>query len=135
MTLAGIAEFILGNTFPFVVFIVYGGHWFTQGYNSDPMHNLVNFYGADGAMNQAYNAGQGNYFVVLALTSFVFMVGSLRTNVPFVIVFFGLMMVFSFIAAGDYHIGFNPTEVGLAHTEYYYKIAGGFGFVTMMAGW
>ena len=134
MTLAGIAEFFLGNTFPFVAFVVFGGHWFTQGYASDPEHNIPAQY-ESGALNQAYNAGQGNYFVVLALTSFVFLLGSVRTNMPFVVVFFGLMMVFCFIAAGYYQLGFNPTEAGLEHTTYLFKIAGGFGFLAMMAGW
>lgn len=27
MTIAGICEFILGNTFPFAVFVIYGTHW------------------------------------------------------------------------------------------------------------
>jgi len=136
MTIAGICEFILGNTFPFVVFLVYGAHWVNLGYTADPLHGIVSSYGgAAGALAQHYNAGQGNYSVVMALVTFIFLCGSLRTNVPFVIVFFCLVFLFSFAAAAYYSLGFNPTEEGLEHAFYYFKIAGGFGFVTMICGW
>lgn len=138
MTIAGIAEFILGNTFPFVVFIIYGVHWVNLGYLQDPVHAIVSSYteGAlPGALSQGYNAGQGNYNVVMALVTFIFLCGSLRTNGPFVVVFFCLIFLFSFIAAGDYQLGYTPTAAGLEHAFYYYKIAGGFGFVTMIMGW
>jgi succinate-acetate transporter protein len=135
MNIAGICEFILGNTFPFVVFIIYGCHWVNLGYTSDPAHGVVNSYGgAAGALNQGYNAGQGNYAVVMALVTFIFLIGSLRTNVPFVLVFLCLVFLFSFIAAADFHIGLYGAE-GVARATYYLKIAGGFGFVTMMNGW
>jgi hypothetical protein len=88
-----------------------------------------------GALSQAYNAGQGNYNVVMAIVSFIFLCGSLRINVPFVIVFLGLVFLFSFIAAADYQLGYNATAAGAAHAVYYVKIAGGFGFVTMIMGW
>jgi uncharacterized protein len=135
MSIAGICEFILGNTFPFVVFLIYGAHWVNLGYGSDPTHGIVASYGTEGALAQAYNAGQGNYSVVMALVTFIFLCGSLRTNVPFVIVFFCLVFLFSFIAAAYYQLGFNPTEAGLAHAVYYFKIAGGFGFIIMIMGW
>lgn len=137
MNIAGVAEFILGNTFPMVVFIVYGCHWLNLGYTQDPMHGVVASYGAEGAgaLSQAYNAGQGNYNVVMAIVTFCFLCGSLRTNGPFVVVFFCLVFLFSFIAAADYQLGFNPTAAGASHAYYYLKIAGGFGFITMMMGW
>lgn len=37
MVLAGIAEFILGNTYPFAVFIIFGAHWCSLGYTQDPV--------------------------------------------------------------------------------------------------
>jgi succinate-acetate transporter protein len=138
MNIAGIAEFILGNTFPMVVFIIYGSHWVNLGYLSDPAHAIVASYTAGdvpGALAQGYNAGQGNYNVVMAIVSFIFLCGSLRINIPFVIVFFGLVFLFSFIAAANYQLGFNPTAAGLEHAVYYLKIAGGFGFVVLMMGW
>lgn len=139
MVIAGLGEFILGNTFPMSVFIIYGSHWVYLGYINDPTHGIVASYasaaGLPGALSQEFNAGQGNYNVVLALTTFIFLCGSLRTNIPFVIVFFCLVFLYSFFAAGYYQLGFNPTAAGTAHAFYYFKIAGGFGFVTMIMGW
>jgi succinate-acetate transporter protein len=138
MNIAGIFEFILGNTFPMCVFIIYGCHWVNLGYINDPAIGLAASYTAGdvpGALAQAYNAGQGNYNVVMALISFCFLCGSLRTNIPFVLVFFTLVFLFSFFAAAYYQLGFNPTPAGLAHAYYYFKIAGGFGFVAMIMGW
>ena len=134
MNIAGIAEFILGNTYPFVVFVVYGCHWVNLGYTSDPAHPLSAGYGADGALSQAFNCGQGNYYVVMTLVSCVFLVGSIRINLPFVLIFFAIVFVFSFIAAANYEIGYNPTTAGLERAAYLLKIAGGFGMVIVLTG-
>jgi uncharacterized protein len=131
MNIAGIAEFILGNTFPFFVFIIYGCHWVNAGFTADAAHRIVASYasaqGLPGVLSQEYNAGQGNYNVVMALISFIFLCGSLRINVPFVITFFCLVFVISFVAAGSYQLGYDPTAAGLEHAVYYFKIAGGLG--------
>lgn len=138
MIIAGIAEFILGNSFPMAVFIIYGCHWTNLGYVNDPVHAIVASYATKsepGALSQLYNAGQGHYNIVMTLITFVFLCGSLRINVPFVIVFFGLVFCFSFLAAGHYQLGYNPTIAGLKHAFYYFKIAGGFGLVSVITGW
>lgn len=46
--LAGIGEFLLGNTFPFVVFIGYGAHFLTFATLFIPWFNAVGFYGPGG---------------------------------------------------------------------------------------
>lgn len=138
MVLAGLGEFVLGNTFPMSVFMVYGVHWVYQGYLNDPVHAITASYAVGdvpGALSQAYNAGQGHYNVVLALITFCFLCGSLRTNVPFVIIFFTLIILFGFFAAGYYQLGYDPTAAGVEHAFKYFKIAGGFGFVTLVMGW
>lgn len=138
MNLAGIFEFILGNTFPMAVFIIYGSHWVNLGYINSPSIGVVASYAVGevpGALSQEYNAGQGNYNVVMALVTFCFLCASLRSNVPFVLVFFSLVFLFSFFAAAYYQLGMNPTAAGVAHAYYYFKIGGGFGFVAMIMGW
>jgi len=135
MVIAGICEFILGNTFPFVVFIVYGCHWVNQAYTGDPSHALVSAYGAEGALSKPWNSAQGHYCVVMTLVTFIFFLGSLRTNIPFVIVFFTLLFLFGFFAAANYQVGYNPTPEGLAYAAKLLKIAGGFGLVTSIMGW
>lgn len=32
-------------------------------------------------------------------------------------------------------LGYNPTQAGVDHAVYYFKIAGGFGFVAALCGW
>lgn len=138
MNIAGIMEFILGNTFPMSVFMIYGCHWIFLGYVNNPLQGIAASYAVGnvpGSLSQDFNAGLGNYNVILALVTFVFLCGSIRTNVPFVLVFFTLVFLFSFFAAGYYQLGYNPTAAGAAHAVYYFKIAGGFGFVAMIMGW
>ncbi|KAK4540377.1 hypothetical protein LTR36_009234 [Oleoguttula mirabilis] len=138
MNLAGIFELILGNTFPGAVFIVYGCHWCQIAYADDPAHNLVGAYTADGVpggLNLQYNSGNAMYNVAMTLTSFVFFLGSLRTNAPFSLAIFCLIFLFAFLAAGDFQIGYNPTVEGTAHAFYLIKIGGGFAFVSMVCGW
>lgn len=38
MTTAGVLEFIIGNTFPFVVFFTFGIFWLSLGALVDPVH-------------------------------------------------------------------------------------------------
>lgn len=98
MTIAGVAEFILGNTFPFAVFIIFGAHWGSLSYTQDPLHNIANaFVEVGGAAGAEYNSSQGFHNVTMAIVSFVLLVGTLRINIPFVIVFFGLVGLFSYV--------------------------------------
>lgn len=139
MNLAGVMEFILGNTFPMVVFIVYGCHWINVGYTMDPAHALAASYDtnnqANGGLNQEFLAGQGHYNVIMCIITFCFLCGSLRTNGPFVITFFTIVFLFAFFAAGYYSLGYNPSVAGQEHAALMFKIAGGFGFVAMIMGW
>lgn len=134
MVIAGLAEFVLGNTFPFTVFIIFGCHWIQVGYANDPLMGIAASYGAEGALNIGYNSGGASYNIVLMLICFVFLIGSIRINVPFVIVFSTLVFVFAFFAAGNYYIGYHGAA-GLEHAVYLFKIAGGFGFVACLMGW
>lgn len=135
MNVAGISEFILGNTFPFAVFVIYGCYFVGLAYTGDPSHALLSAYGADGAISKQWNSGQANFNLVMAMISFIFLLGALRTNIPNVILFFTLIILFGFLAAADYQTGFNPTPDGLQLAAGLVKIGGGFGFVTAIMGW
>ncbi|KAK5133513.1 hypothetical protein LTR08_007650 [Meristemomyces frigidus] len=139
MNLAGIFEMIIGNTFPGSVFIVYGCHWAQTGYASDPLHNLSGTYtsaaGVSGLLSQQYNSGNGMYHLSMCFTSFVFFLGSLRTNAPLSMAIFCLVPLFALLAASDFYIGYNPTAEGMAHAAYLLKIGGCFGFVAMLCAW
>lgn len=70
----------------------------------------------------------------MLLVSVIFTIGSLRTNLPFVIIFVTLDFLFGFFAAAYFEIGHRGAE-GLEHAVTLFKIAGGFGFVTLVMGW
>jgi succinate-acetate transporter protein len=136
LVLAGIFEFILGNTFPMAVFIIFGAHWVQTGFANDPNMGLAASYkSTGGAASLLYNSGGAFYNVTMALICFIFLIGSLRTNFFFVLVFFTLIPLFSLLAAGNWYIGYNPTPAGIEFAFHLFQIAGGFGFITALCGW
>lgn len=66
MNIAGVAEFILGNTFPFAVFVIYGCHWGSLAYTQDPIHGLAaGFKEVGGLTGAAYNSSQAFHNVTM----------------------------------------------------------------------
>jgi len=66
MNIAGIAEFVLGNTFPFAVFVIYGCHWGSLAYNQDPLHAAsASFTTSGGALGAPYNASQSFHNITM----------------------------------------------------------------------
>jgi succinate-acetate transporter protein len=49
LILAGLLEFVLGNTFPFVVFMGYGAHFLTYGTTFVPYFDAVAAFTTDGS--------------------------------------------------------------------------------------
>lgn len=137
MNLAGLMEFILGNTFPMAVFIIYGCHWGSLAYTQDPIHLTTSVFTTElgGASGAAYNSSQAFHNVTMCIVSFVLMLGTLRVNVMFALTFFGLVMLFAFIAAADFAVPHAVDAAGLAHVEHLLKFAGGFGFIGLICGW
>ena len=68
MSLGGILEFFLGNTFSFVVFCSFGGFWFTLGATLTPSFNAYGAYASDpnniatGLVSPQFHASFGRYF-------------------------------------------------------------------------
>ena len=69
------------------------------------------------------------------LVSFVLLVGTLRVNVLFTLVFIGLVFLFAFIAAADFSVASATTTADLEHIAYLLKIGGGFGMLGVICGW
>jgi succinate-acetate transporter protein len=103
---AGLGEFLLGNDFSFLVFMGYGAHILTFATTFVPSFNAVAFY-SDGDPNKA-TAGfaasfgtrlnplnplsvlisaTGYYPIALGILSLIFLLGALRTNLIFVLIF------------------------------------------------
>lgn len=122
--------------FPFAVFIIYGTHWGSLAYNQDPIHQVTSAFptseGLGGATGAPYESSQVFHNITMCMVSFVFMIGTLRVNALFVLLFFGLTMLFAFIAAAD---AAAPTATSTGHILTLLKCAGGFGFIGLVCGW
>lgn len=70
-----------------------------------------------------------------AIASFVFFIGTFRVNFFFTLTFFGLIMLFSFIAAADFRVGHAKSEADVEHITRLLHFAGGFGFIGLVCGW
>jgi succinate-acetate transporter protein len=49
LILAGIGEFLLGNTFPMMVFLGYGAHFFAYATTFVPAFNSIGYFNPDGS--------------------------------------------------------------------------------------
>lgn len=69
MTLAGVAEFVLGNTFPFVVFVMYGIHWGSLAYAQDPFYSINSaFEKLGGSSGSAWNSSQAFHNIGMSVS-------------------------------------------------------------------
>ena len=76
MILSGLLEWVLGNTFPFIVFVTFGGFWIFFAVLNDPSVGVALAYSADGTAasglgNTLLNEGLAVYFVVWGVLVFI----------------------------------------------------------------
>jgi hypothetical protein len=74
-------------------------------------------------------------YLYRSIVSATFLIGSLRTNVPFVCVFFGLVFFFGFVAAANFQLGYSNTTTEAEYSLTLLKVSGGFGLLAIVAGW
>lgn len=149
MIVGGFLEFILGNTFPFVVFMSFGAFWLSFGATLTPFYNSYGFYApaggaaAEGLATQSFNASFSFFLVFMGVLCFIYLICSLRTNVVFVIIFLTLVLGFACLSATFFYLaegyGLGATTragASLLAKAGRLQIAGGAClFVTCMAGW
>lgn len=126
--LAGIGEFILGNTFAFIVFASFGGFWSSYGFFVQPSQGIA---AAIGAASTDFNGGFAMYLVWWAVTTAIYLVTALRTNVVFVLLFFFLEITFDLLIAAYIDIGYG----NVGRLDAILKTAGVFAFLTTLTGW
>jgi hypothetical protein len=104
LVLGGILEFILGNTFPSVVFTSYGTFFLSFAATLQPFYYAYGLYAPPGQPETAglttvgFTSSFAFFLVFIAVLSFVFLVLSIRTNIVFVIIFFTLVIFFGLLA-------------------------------------
>jgi len=138
MVLGGFLEFILGNTFPFVVFTSFGAFWLSLGATLQPFYNSYGAYAspgassvAEGLMSTGFNASFGFFLLFMGVLCLIYLVCSLRTNVVFVVIFLSLVIAFGLLAGGY----FNLAQGSAAVASRCLVGAGATLFVTCCAGW
>ncbi|KAK2596737.1 hypothetical protein QQS21_006192 [Conoideocrella luteorostrata] len=141
MTVGAILEWILGNTFPAVVFSVFGTFWLSYGGVLNPDFAAFASYAptdatspAQGLTTPGFNASIAYWFLFMGLICFVFLICSLRTNVAFFVIFLSLVIAFGLIT-GAFLL--NAADItGNANQAHKLLVgAGAATFVTSMAGW
>jgi len=137
MILGSLGEFIVGNTFPFVVFGSFGAYWLGFAATLQPFYNAYGAYSPDptnlakGAATPDFLNSFAYFFVSMGLMCFIYMILSLRTNVAFFAIFFTLVCAFSCLA-GSYMHAAQGNTVAAGKLQ----VAGGaFTFVTCCCGW
>lgn len=133
MIIGAVLEFVLGNTFPFVVFGSFGGFWLTFGGTLTPMYNAAAAYQPDdpntATSNPTFAASFAFFMLYMAVLCFVYMIVALRTNVIFLMIFAFLVPAFCCLAAFFWYVaqGMAAAKLGVA--------AGALLFVVCLLGW
>ena len=127
MVVGSILEFILGNTFPFVVFGSFGAFWLTFGATLVPYYNAAGAYG--GADKPQFAATFGFFQVYMGCLCFVYLICALRTNLIFVLIFLLLIPAFGCLAGYFWNAADGVLNTSLL------EAAGGLTFVVCLLGW
>jgi uncharacterized protein len=91
----GIGEWILGNTFPSVVFFTFGGFWGAFGATLTPFFNAVAAYeNPDGFYNSF-----AMFLIFMAVLCFLYAIAALRTNICLVAILLCFTVTFPCLAA------------------------------------
>ncbi|KAL8860785.1 MAG: hypothetical protein Q9178_002815 [Gyalolechia marmorata] len=154
MILGAIGEWILGNTFPFVVFGTFGAFWLTFGATLVPSFNAYGAYVTDpevaammmgnpgnpaGLQVPAFNASFAFFLVFMGMICLIFMICSLRTNIVFFVIFMSLVCAFGCLAGAFFNFALayeDATNLAAAMRAHRCIVAGGaFSFITSLAGW
>ncbi|KAL7926431.1 GPR1/FUN34/yaaH family domain-containing protein [Trichoderma austrokoningii] len=140
MTLGGLLEWILGNSFSAVVFCTFGTFWLSYGGVLNPSFAAFSSFaaeneaGAEGLKTTGFNAGLGFWFLFMGLLCIIFLICSLRTNVAFFVIFLSLAIAFGLLTGAFW----AQAEDWTGNAHYAHKLlvgAGASAFVTCLAGW
>jgi len=136
MILGSVGEWIIGNTFPFVVFGSFGAYWLTFAATLQPFYNAYGAFSttdnpAEGLTTVGFNASFAFFLVFMGVLCFIYMICALRTNIVFFGIFATLVPAFGCLAGAYWHLAQGNTAIAGK-----LLVAGGaITFVTDMLGW
>ncbi len=138
MVLGSLLEFILGNTFPFVVFGAFGAFWLSYGATLTPLYNASIAYDpkdpAASSMDPEFAASFAFFHLYMGVLCFIFLLCSVRTNVCFFLIFLSLVPAFSCLAAAFWKIAEATPEAAAVALKCQHA-AGGLVFAVCILGW
>ncbi|KAF7617087.1 hypothetical protein AFLA_005135 [Aspergillus flavus NRRL3357] len=118
LVITSILEFILGNTFPCVVFGTIGGFWFAFGATQIPAFNASAPYSTsttntmEGLQSPEFLNTYAFLFIAMAILVTIYMICATRTNLVYVLIFAALILVFVCLAAAYWRLADGDTVVG-----------------------
>ncbi|QQK48390.1 GPR1/FUN34/yaaH [Penicillium digitatum] len=118
LLITSILEFIIGNTFPCVVFGTIGGFWFAFAATMIPSFNAAAPYSSSGTDTAAGLASEGfvnSYaflFITMAVLMLIFMICATRINVVYVLIFLSLLLVFLLLSSAYWVLGQGDAATG-----------------------
>jgi uncharacterized protein len=108
--LGGIGKWLLGNTFPGVLFLCLGVFWATLAATHVPFFNAMNGYGDDAA---AFSNSFATFMVAMTILCFFFTIAAMRANVCLVAILTCFMTALLCLAAAYFYAGSG--DVGRAN--------------------
>ncbi|RLM00422.1 hypothetical protein CFD26_108652 [Aspergillus turcosus] len=118
LVLTSILEFILGNTFPCVVFGTIGAFWFAFGCTMTPAFNAAAPYSTSatdtvaGLSSPDFMNTYAFLFIAMGILMFIFLICATRTNAVYVLIFVTLTLVFIFLTAAYWRLAVADTVAG-----------------------
>ncbi|KAL4900472.1 protein alcS [Aspergillus multicolor] len=118
LLITSILEFILGNTFPCVVFGTIGGFWFAFAATMIPSFNAAAPYSSSGAStaeglaDMSFMNTYAFLFITMAILMLIFLICATRTNLVYTFIFLNLFLVFILLSAGYWSLGEGHAVVG-----------------------
>lgn len=100
LTLGGVGEFILGNTFPTVVFLTFGAFWFTFGATLTPFYAAVTSYDGDAA---AFYDSFAMFLIFMGVLCLFYLICAVRTNVCLCLILLNFVLAFGFLSASYFY--------------------------------
>ncbi|OQD86324.1 hypothetical protein PENANT_c008G03699 [Penicillium antarcticum] len=118
LLITSILEFILGNTFPCVVFGTIGGFWFAFAATMIPSFNAAAPYSstakdtAAGLSSAGFLNTYAFLFITMAVLMLIFMICATRTNIVYTLIFLSLMIVFLLLSSAYWLLGEGSAATG-----------------------
>ncbi|KAF7193429.1 Protein alcS [Pseudocercospora fuligena] len=136
MMIGGFLEFLLGNTFSFVVFMFYGGIFLGWAATLHPYYNSAGAYSptasyAEGLTEPSFYASLAFWPMAAGILTLYFMICAVRINAVFFMVFFTIALGFELLAGAFWEFGNGDMD------SYNDLLQGGGGcwFAASILGW